>query len=80
MDYIEVESRVKRYLVFTYDHYYPSGGMNDFKAQTDNYELAKYLCDDAEAGHILDLVLGKLVYDTDSPELTAEIDLLKGQK
>ena len=75
-EYVEVEPRVKRYLVFTYSNYYPSGGMNDFDTQTDNYELAKHICDQAQNGHILDLVEGKVVYDTDSPEYTRDINLL----
>lgn len=53
---------MKRYLVFTYDDYYPSGGFNDFKLQTDNLELAKYVCDDAENGHVLDTVEGKIAH------------------
>jgi hypothetical protein len=31
----------KRFLVFTYDHYYPGGGMNDFRGSFDTLEEAK---------------------------------------
>jgi hypothetical protein len=32
---------MKRFLVFAWDHYYPSGGWNDFKIDIDNLDDAK---------------------------------------
>jgi hypothetical protein len=34
---------MKRYMVFAYDQYYPSGGMNDFKGDFDSLEDESYL-------------------------------------
>lgn len=33
-------AKVKRFLVFGFDSYYPAGGWNDFKASFDSYEEA----------------------------------------
>ena len=38
---------MKRYLVFEYEEYYPSGGMNDLVSQTDDIEVAKSHIDSA---------------------------------
>lgn len=37
---------MKRYLVFGYDQYYPSGGWNDFKADFDTQEDAEEFAKD----------------------------------
>lgn len=29
---------MKRYMIFAYDHYYPSGGMSDFQTSVDTIE------------------------------------------
>lgn len=55
---------MKRYLVFTFDTYYPNGGMYDLKTTTNDIEHAKYVCDDAENGHVFDLVENRIVYET----------------
>lgn len=33
--------KLKRFLLFTYDDFYPSGGWNDFKGSFDTLEEAK---------------------------------------
>ena len=38
---------MKRYLVFTYDCYYPQGGWNDFRASFETLEEARKFCADS---------------------------------
>lgn len=59
-------SKPKRYLLFTYDTYYPSGGWSDFDGSFDSIdEIVEYLkeqdykCDCKE---IIDLETGDDVY------------------
>lgn len=69
---------MKRYLVFTYDTYYPAGGMNDLKETTDDLEEAKSLVDNAQVGCVYDTVLNEVVYDTDAYQAYNNI-ILKGE-
>lgn len=39
------EKYIKRYWVFAYYDYYPSGGMGDFRQSFDDLDEAKYFCD-----------------------------------
>lgn len=45
---------MKRYLLFAYDDYYPSGGWNDFKGSFDSVEEAKSNIGSYECGEIVD--------------------------
>lgn len=63
--------RMKRYLIFTFLQYYPTGGLNDLKYATDN--LVDYLdswefkpIDDGNYGEsiqILDTVTNQKIFD-----------------
>ena len=52
---------MKRYWVFRYEHYYPSGGMNDFVGSFDTFEEASKETKSDNA-HILDQEK-QLIYD-----------------
>lgn len=65
---------MKRYLVFYYLNYYPNGGIEDFKGDFDNLEVAKVhlkisakLQGDEEfiitSGHIYDCEEKKIILD-----------------
>ena len=60
---------MKRYLLFTGNQYYPSGGMEDFKGSFDTVDGAKTaipdvgVCEGYEWGHI---------YDTEKMEILLE--------
>lgn len=64
---------MKRYLLFTSDQYYPSGGWEDFKGGFDTIEAAKGAVPDAETccgydlGHIVDTETQQIItaYNTD---------------
>jgi hypothetical protein len=61
---------MKRYLVFQFDQYYPSGGWSDFTGAYDTLTQAlKARADNpqAEYYHIVDSELGGIV-ETDKPE------------
>lgn len=58
-----------RYLVFTFNHYYPSGGMGDITFTSDSKEEVEKLLSQWEDGHnihaeiqILNTKLGEIVY------------------
>jgi len=56
---------MKRYLVFEYEEYYPSGGMNDLVSQTDDIEVAKAHIDSISDGvwiEIYDTAQCKMVF------------------
>lgn len=56
---------MNRYLVFEYETYYPSGGMNDLVCQTDDIELAKSFIDSIKDDYwveIYDSKQCKMVY------------------
>ena len=59
-------SKPKRYLLFTYDTYYPGGGWCDFDESFDTIdELVDYLKDQntkADNHNIIDLETGDYVY------------------
>jgi hypothetical protein len=58
---------MKRYMVFCYDTYYPSGGMYDFSKDFDNYQEAVDYCITSfkqyDNVNIYDTKLSHLVYD-----------------
>lgn len=59
--------QVKRFLVFSFDSYYPSGGWNDFKGSYDTLEEAEYAMNEKpklgyyDNNHIVDSTTGKVV-------------------
>lgn len=55
---------MKRYLLFTYPEFYPSGGLNDYRDSSDSLEAIKeiaILCGDPR-GNILDCQLGTVMH------------------
>lgn len=58
---------MKRFLVFAYDRYYPSGGWNDFKDSFDTYEEAEAYATSLkdnkvfDFSHVVDTVIGDTV-------------------
>ena len=59
-------SDAKRFVVFIFPEYYPSGGWTDFHDAFDTFGAAKDSLDqdrnDYEEGHVVDLCTGKIVY------------------
>lgn len=59
----------KRYFVFTFGEYYPSGGLNDIEATFDNLNEAKKSCTDgsifisSDYCYIWDKQTGEIVFD-----------------
>lgn len=53
--------KLKRYLVFTYDCYYPLGGWDDFRDSFDTIEEAKACNDGRDMRDIVDTETGELV-------------------
>ena len=61
---------MQRYLVFAGDIYYPDGGWNDFCGSYPDLKAAKHVLDGrlagapagCEWGHVVDTVIGKVVY------------------
>ena len=60
---------LKRFLVFSYEEYYPGGGWNDFQSSHDTLEQAK-ACPCCE--QVVDLYTGKVVYGDGLEEANAE--------
>lgn len=56
---------MKRYIVFAYDAYYPSGGVGDIVGDTDNIEECKKIFESAqcELGQVLDTLTGETVLE-----------------
>ena len=56
---------MKRYLLFAYDEYYPSGGWYDFRGSFDSIEEAKKFCDrvNRDWAEIVDSQEGKVLLD-----------------
>ena len=64
---------MKRYLVFEYEEYYPSGGMNDLVSQTDDIEVAKSHIDSISDGvwiEIYDTAQCKMVFSVKGESVT----------
>lgn len=68
---------MKRYLVFCFENYYPSGGWEDFDSSHETFEAAENRRQEIHGqnyqgrSHIVDLTTGKIViqqFDTDAPE------------
>lgn len=61
MDIVEY----KRFLVFSFENYYPCGGVDDIKDTSDNLEEAISIAneDDGEYVYVFDCDLRKIVYD-----------------
>lgn len=55
---------MKRYLVFSFDQYYPCGGWNDFKGSFDTYEEAYAF---KGMTQVVDSATGKVLYGEDAP-------------
>jgi hypothetical protein len=55
---------MKRFLVFGYDNWYPSGGWDDFRGEFDTLEEAKDFADKlaTDHAHIID-IQGRMNYD-----------------
>lgn len=55
---------MKRYLVFAYDEYYPSGGMNDFVGDYDDLKVAIYNLKRSGmlSGHVYDQIEKKKIF------------------
>jgi len=57
---------MKRYLVFIGDHYYPGGGMDDFREDfgilEDALQLAKTINTDYKWSHVFDIKKQIMVY------------------
>lgn len=49
---------MKRFLVFTYDTYYPTGGVNDLSGDVDSLEEAYALATGMDCADILDTKTG----------------------
>lgn len=56
---------MKRFGVFTYDQYYPSGGWNDFRAAYDTLDEAKEHVKrrKPERYHIVDFTTGRMAWE-----------------
>lgn len=58
---------MKRYFVFAYDNYYPSGGWNDFQDSFETFEQAQQfstsLTDNKifDRAHVVDIVTGNTI-------------------
>jgi hypothetical protein len=67
---------MKRYLIFAYDRYYPSGGMDDFISDIDNLLLLEDILKDIEADlfHVYDTLENKYIIKE-----TYIVDFLKNQ-
>jgi hypothetical protein len=65
---------MKRYLIFAYNNYYPSGGMEDFISDIDNLLLLEGILKDIEADlfHVYDTLENKYII-----EETYIVDFLK---
>lgn len=50
-----------RFMVFTYDRYYPAGGANDLLVTAETLDEAKAVCPASECAHIFDTEAGHIV-------------------
>lgn len=74
---------MERYLVFAGDHYYPSGGWDDFHGDYASLEQAKAIAAELEKeggrwAHIADLELGNALHDIHY-ELATDRDSAEGR-
>jgi hypothetical protein len=67
---------MKRYLIFAYSNYYPSGGMQDFVSDIDNLLLLEDILKDIKEDlfHVYDTLENKYII-----EETYIVDFLKNQ-